>query len=159
MRGGNGNPALRVTAHNGSGTALHNFMVQFNKNAMGLAPASQVRRSRRRPVKAGDSGRGRRRQLCGVLAALTCAVRRVSCEQEAAPKDRSQLSVAYMILCSSVYSSAVGLAVDAHSCIQMLGFEPIAPGASADAELATVQNQALHNPAAPPGTLQVCTQC
>lgn len=42
MRGGNGNPALRLTAHNGSGAALHNFMVQFNKNAMGLAPASQV---------------------------------------------------------------------------------------------------------------------
>ena len=43
------------------------------------------------------------------------------------------------------------------SHLQMLGFEPIAPGASADAELGTVQNQALHNPAAPPGTLQVRT--
>lgn len=41
------------------------------------------------------------------------------------------------------------------SHLQMLGFEPIAPGASADAELGTVRNQALHNPAAPPGTLQV----
>jgi hypothetical protein len=43
------------------------------------------------------------------------------------------------------------------SHLQMLGFEPIAPGASADAELGTVRNQALHNPAAPPGTLQVRT--
>lgn len=42
MRSGNGSPALRLTARNGSGATLHNFMVQFNKNAMGLAPASQV---------------------------------------------------------------------------------------------------------------------
>jgi len=35
-------PALSLTAHNGSPQALHNFMVQFNRNAMGLAPAAQA---------------------------------------------------------------------------------------------------------------------
>lgn len=42
VRGANGSPALQLTAHNGSGATLHNFMVQFNKNAMALAPAAQV---------------------------------------------------------------------------------------------------------------------
>lgn len=39
--------------------------------------------------------------------------------------------------------------------VQVVAFEPMASGATATAQLATVQNQALHNPGAPPGTLQV----
>ena len=83
MRGGNGNPALRLTAHNGSGAALHNFMVQFNKNAMGLAPASQVSNGQRRPVDAASSGRGRRQRQSGVLHQEMHVVQRGGCAEGA----------------------------------------------------------------------------
>lgn len=69
-----------------------------------------------------------------------------------------ELSAAFLALCElfkpQSHAAADGRLMSS-VCLQTLGFEPIAPGATATAELATLQNQALHNPAAAAGTLQV----